>query len=1111
MKASCIRHIFLIISLSVSAALSAATFATSSVLATGRWAKVRVDSTGIYRISHHDLAAWGFADPASVSIAGYGSVERANTLDSAPDDLPAIPVWRTGDAIYFYAEGPDRILSAARGDTPVEHQNLYSRSSYYFITDGNGVRSPEISTLPYTESDVITDTHIVTDRRRYHSHNPYGTGALTYSHDLRGNSPVLTEEWKLPEDAGYAEFSYSYIGFPSTISYVKPEISIEGATSTGTSTRGVRGTSASNVIYVASDVHRYPLRDISEGIKVSVSDASDNFDMLCVSDMTLRYEAPDNISSLPVLWDFRSLWPGDAVAFGNLPADATVWDVTEPRRPIALALHAGDDGTTLVTTPGPEGTVRRMALFSAGPDVPSPVYEGPVAPQNLHAIAQADMLILASDAAYQSALRLAAAHREYQGLEVAVVRQAELFNEFSSGAYHPNALRHLVMMLRQRGLRHLLIMGYGQGLPLKAGESIPAANAVTFHTEYVDEDRYDSKNHCSDIYFTLTADRVGNRITDPTVSIDLNVGRAPVRNAAEAEAFTDKCVAYLTDPACAGRTAETLIFAGYGDANQHLVSALRQANTFTATMEGATVHHGHQVLFKSEKTKSEAHRRYIVTTLAGQPRFVNYTGHSMSSLLGMEFTLPVEETISYGSSPIFYMAGCNTSKFDTGELSLGVKMTGERNGPIAVIGTSREVYMANNHLLNNRFVDALCAATPDMTLGDIFTRALNDSHAFTATTSARDQVINNCSYSFFGDPALPSYAPSGTVTLNDVGGTAPGADPIDIPSLRPVTMSGTVTTADRQTADASFDGYVNLTIFGPARNKVTSSPDESDRKDRHYLISIGDDEIYSATAPVKGGRWSLQVIPPLTDSIGVNRISLYAVSTDRRTACGGSSAVRITDMDGKPEYGDTEPPVITLRLDGMEPGQADMTGASPELEITVTDSGTGVLLNRSGIGGVPHVTLDGTTIPGAGHSLRPSADGSYVSARTLGPLTDGAHTVTVTASDIAGNTATAAVRFIVDTAAPEATLTADTAIARDGIEFSLAFPSAIAPQSTLLIRDTAGNTVATLRDVTFPYTWDFTLPDGSSAPDGTYAASVLFNSASRYGSTPEIRFTIVKK
>lgn len=156
MKASCIRHIFLVIFLYISAALSAATFATSSGLATGRWAKVRVDHTGIYRISHHDLEAWGFADPAAVSIAGYGSVERANTLDSAPDDLPAIPVWRAGDAIYFYAEGPDRILSAARGDSPVEHRNLYSRSSYYFITDGNGVRSPEISTLQYTASDVIT-------------------------------------------------------------------------------------------------------------------------------------------------------------------------------------------------------------------------------------------------------------------------------------------------------------------------------------------------------------------------------------------------------------------------------------------------------------------------------------------------------------------------------------------------------------------------------------------------------------------------------------------------------------------------------------------------------------------------------------------------------------------------------------------------------------------------------------------------------------------------------------------------------------------------------------------------------------------------------------------
>ncbi|MDE5733552.1 MAG: hypothetical protein K2H83_00235, partial [Duncaniella sp.] len=99
------RHIITTFLLAALAPLMAGalTFSKSSVLSEGRWLKVRVDTTGVYRLSHKTLAEWGFADPSKVSVAGYGSVERAHSLDTGPDDLPLIPVMRGGDAIYFYA------------------------------------------------------------------------------------------------------------------------------------------------------------------------------------------------------------------------------------------------------------------------------------------------------------------------------------------------------------------------------------------------------------------------------------------------------------------------------------------------------------------------------------------------------------------------------------------------------------------------------------------------------------------------------------------------------------------------------------------------------------------------------------------------------------------------------------------------------------------------------------------------------------------------------------------------------------------------------------------------------------------------------------------------
>ena len=70
-------------------------YASRSVLSEGRWVKLRIDETGIYRLSYDDLRSMGFSDPARVSVHGYGGWPLDEDF-SQPyiDDLPATPVWR---------------------------------------------------------------------------------------------------------------------------------------------------------------------------------------------------------------------------------------------------------------------------------------------------------------------------------------------------------------------------------------------------------------------------------------------------------------------------------------------------------------------------------------------------------------------------------------------------------------------------------------------------------------------------------------------------------------------------------------------------------------------------------------------------------------------------------------------------------------------------------------------------------------------------------------------------------------------------------------------------------------------------------------------------------
>ena len=98
-----------------------ATATTSSLLSAGRWVKVHTDTTSVYRLPHSLLREWGFDNPDNIVIAGYGSVERAHSLDTAPDDLPVLPVYRDATPYTSMPRATRALLSTPfpGADTPL--------------------------------------------------------------------------------------------------------------------------------------------------------------------------------------------------------------------------------------------------------------------------------------------------------------------------------------------------------------------------------------------------------------------------------------------------------------------------------------------------------------------------------------------------------------------------------------------------------------------------------------------------------------------------------------------------------------------------------------------------------------------------------------------------------------------------------------------------------------------------------------------------------------------------------------------------------------------------------------------------------------------------------
>ena len=109
-------------------------YTRTSVLASGKWVKIKVSESGVHKLTTKSLRSMGFKDPSAVRVFGYGGEVLPETeLQYLPDDLPEQAVWQEGDNLLFYAKGPVAWERTDRGF--VHNVNTYSDYGYYFLTD----------------------------------------------------------------------------------------------------------------------------------------------------------------------------------------------------------------------------------------------------------------------------------------------------------------------------------------------------------------------------------------------------------------------------------------------------------------------------------------------------------------------------------------------------------------------------------------------------------------------------------------------------------------------------------------------------------------------------------------------------------------------------------------------------------------------------------------------------------------------------------------------------------------------------------------------------------------------------------------------------------------
>ncbi len=987
-------------------------YASESVLATGKWVKIRVPSTGLYAIPVADLHRWGFNDPKKVRIHGYGG-GRINELLSSEnyiDDLPLLQSAVTDRGIVFWASGPESWEYAS--DVWTHSLNPYSTAGYYFVTESD---SPARD-IESENFDIPTGAEFATTFTEHLFHetekvSPYTLGLTLFGEDFRFTP---TQDFRfatpgaVPGD-GNATVRVNFMaaaGGASTLS----------VTASGKSLTGLTGhifpPSSEGSISLASGRTQGPGDNLSVGLRFQ---SSGTVNMAYLDYIEVEYLRETTLKG--GLLVFSSASPAIQVATAGA-SDVRVWDVTSPLT--IRAMHTTNTASSAVRFATPYSGLRTYCAWSPSAVLPAPTLVGTVENQDIHSRRTPDMIIVATEENMIQAERIADLHRNGpDNLDVFVVHQSKVYNEFGSGCADPGAIRKMAKMFYDRSatatdggnFRYLLLMGRPTFDNRRLTSSMSTTTYETLPGWTTDVSINENIAYCSDDYFAMLEDNSGLRWGNENLLIA--VGRIPSTSNADAKIFVDRLIDYSTKPAGEWAT-RVLMTADDGDASVHLLQSESMMSGFRTSDGGDNLNY--KKIYFGAYTLSNGIYGDAVSSFRRQlddgVLWWNYIGHASIDNLTGEGLLTTSDLYQlYLRKPlIFYGATCSFARWD------GARMSGaealclrESGGAVAAISAVRPVYIS----LNGPLSDALSRQifTRDSegrlpTLGDALRKAKN---ALKSDTNKRRYVL-------LGDPAMRLAIPDNKVEITAVNGrNATAADePPVISALQNVTVSGVITAPDGSRL-TDFNGTLSYTIYDAEYSVISNELDEYDRE---VSFEQQGERVAAGRARISDGAFEISFTMPseISDNYRPGAMTLFAVDENGSQASACFRNFYLFGTDDTATADNLPPAIEYMHLNHESFTDGDAVNNTPMLIARVSDD-TGINLSTAGVGHQMSVRIDGKiSCNDVASSFTPDDDGSVAGtiAYRLPSLMPGEHTAELKIWDVSGNSTTSSLMFTID-------------------------------------------------------------------------------------------------
>ena len=990
-------------------------WASSSVLANGKWVKIQASDRGVYKISFTQLKNWGFSDPEAVCLYGNGGymLSKQNS-DPVADDLIQNPVWygkdkNNADCLFFYSSGTVEWTYYKSVDAFKHTGNDYSDVTYFFLSDQG--TPMVVSEIESTTDDFTDDVSTFLDYQLYENdlENLIQSGRRWFGEkfqqgqsrqfEFNVSNPVSTEPFSVYTEAAgrssqSSSFSIYYNGvLRSTLSISSVDTSdpIAQYANVGQNRTSISSPQESSILrfdYSASNSSALGWLDYIELTA---------YRYLTMDGSSMNFRVPVSAES------------GKVTRFNlsGVQSDLQIWDVSDYLDPqsVAYNLNSSVAQFTLHTD-----DLREFVAFYPNGEIPDAEKVEDIANQDLHEMEVPDMIIISHPDFLTAANELASFHLTQDNLNVAVVEPEQIYNEFSCGMPDVAGIRNFLRYCYEKSnagsgnLKYVLFLGDGS----YDNKNILGEGLNFIPTYQSENSLLPTASFVTDDFFVLLDSDEG----EYDGLIDLGIGRIPAKNTEEAETIVDKVQNYVSSVAL-GEWRNRVCFIGDDeDSNTHVTQADQLAENVSDDMPAMAVSKIYFDAYQQVSTPSGDQYPDVTDAINSRVKegvlILNYTGHANETALAGEKVLTVsdiDEWTNYNKLPVFVTATCEFSRFDGDEQSGGEHILfNENGGGIALFSSTRVVYSNPNFLLNSNFYEQVFQRDDNgyyLRMGDVMKRTKN------ATLSG----VNKRNFTLLGDPALRLSIPQYQVVTTTINGVDPASITEPIAALSKVTVTGEVVDTDGNLM-SDFNGELIPVVY----DKKISTETLGNGGETPFEYEVQNNRIYRGVSSVVDGKFEFSFIVPkdISYAIGDGKI-LYYASNDSIDAHGADNDFLIGG-NSESDISDTEGPLVELYLNNSSFESGDQVGVNSILYLNLSDE-SGINTLGTGIGHDITAVLDDdySNVIVLNDYYLADLD-SYTSGTVVYPLSGlsvGEHTLTIKVWDVMNNSTEVEIHFTV--------------------------------------------------------------------------------------------------